>query len=202
MAELIYKDEAATDLRLHLIPGLVEKSRFSILKQGDLFLGDLLIEAHIIGASHMIHYDVQGRRLTEVLACTGGGAELDDNVYWRPTNKAEGHVDLTLCDDLEYSSRIERTGWNRAADVRRDLEQDVALAANRLNEIGLSFRFPRSDDSTPAPETLVWVRASDHASVDVRTAHSYPLERSLVLTSTRIRLKSDASRLAENGGPR
>ena len=72
MAEIIYKDEAATDLRLHLIPGLVEKSRFSILKQGNLSFGDLHIEAHIIGASHMIHYDVQGRRLTEVLACTAG----------------------------------------------------------------------------------------------------------------------------------
>ena len=202
MAELIYKDEAATDLRLHLIPGLVEKSRFSILEQGDLLLGDLLIEAHIIGASHMIYYDVRGRRLTEVLACTGGGAELDDNIYWGPTNKAGGRVEVTLCDDLEYSSRIERSDWEQAADVRRELEQDVALAANRFNEIGLSFRFPRPDDSTPAPETLVWVRASDHASVDVRTAHSYPLERSLVLTSTRIRLKSDAGRLAENGGPR
>ena len=202
MAEIIYKDESATDLRLHLIPGLVEKSRFSILKQGDLLLGNLHIEAHIIGASHMIHYDIQGRRLTEVLACTGGGAELDDSVYWGPTNKAGGHVDVTLCDDLEYSSRIERTDWNRAANVRRDLEQDVALAANRLNEIGLSFRFPRPDDSTPAPETLVWVRASDDASVDVRTAHSYPVERSLVLTSTRIRLKGDASRLGGNGGLR
>ena len=201
MAEIVYKDESATDLRLHLIPGLVEKSRFSILKQGDLRLGDLLIKAHIIGASHMIHYDIQGRRLTEVLACSGG-AELDDNIYWGSTNKVGGKVDLTLCHDLEYSSRIDRTDWRQAADVRRDLEQDVALAANRLNEIGLSFRFPRPDDSTPAPETLVWVRASDHASVDVRTAHSYPLERSLVLTSTRIRLKSDASRLAENGGPR
>ena len=202
MAEIIYKDESATDLRLHLIPGLVEKSRFSILKQGDLLLGNLHIEAHIIGASHMIHYDIQGRRLTEVLACSDGTTKLDDNVYWGPTDKAGGKVDLTLCHDLEYSSRIERTDWNRAADVRRDLEQDIVLAADRFNEIGLSFRFPRPDDSTPAPETLVWVRASDHASVDVRTAHSYPLERSLVLTSTRIRLKSDAGRLAVNGGPR
>ena len=202
MAELIYKDEAATDLRLHLIPGLVEKSRFSILKQGDLLLGDLRIEAHIIGASHMIHYDIQGRRLTEVLACTGGATELDANVYWEPANKAGGHVDVTLCHDLEYSSRIERTDWNRAADVRRDLEQDIVLAADRFNEIGLTFRFPRPDDSTPAPETLVWVRASDDASVDVRTAHSYPVERSLVLTSTRIRLKSDASQLGGNGGLR
>ena len=202
MAELIYKDEAVTALRLPLIPGLVGKSRFSILKQGDLLLGDLHIEAHIIGASHMIHYDVRGRRLTEVLACTGGGSGIDDNIYWGPTNKTGGHVDVTLCDDLEYSSRIERTDWNRAANVRQDLEQDVVLAANRLNEIGLSFRFPRPDDSTPAPETLVWVRASDCASVDVRTAHSYPLEQSLVLTSTRIRLKSDAGRLAGNEGLR
>ena len=202
MAEIIYKDESATDLRLHLIPGLVEKSRFSILKQGDLLLGNLHIEAHIIGASHMIHYDIQGRRLTEVLACSDGTTKLDDNVYWGPTDKAGGKVDLTLCHDLEYSSRIDRTDWRQAADVRRDLEQDIALAADRFNEIGLSFRFPRPDDSTPAPETLVWVRASDDASVDVRTAHSYPVERSLVLTSTRIRLKGDASRLGGNGGLR
>jgi hypothetical protein len=202
MPEIVYKDESATDLRLHLIPGLVEKSRFSILKQGDLLLGDLLIEAHIIGASHMIRYDIQGRRLTEVLACTDGAAELDDNIYWGPTNKAGGKVDVTLCHDLEYSSCIDRIDWRQAADVRRDLEEDIVLAADRFNEIGLTFRFPRPDDSTPMPETLVWVRASDHASVDVRTAHSYPVEQSLVLTSTRIRLKSDAGRLRGNGGSR
>ena len=79
MAEIVYKDESATDLRLHLIPGLVEKSRFSILKQGNLSFGDLHIEAHIIGASHMIHYAIQGRQLTEVLACSGGATELDAN---------------------------------------------------------------------------------------------------------------------------
>ena len=90
MAELIYKDEAATDLRLHLIPGLVEKSRFSILKRGNLSFGNLQIEAHIIGASHMIHYDIQGRRLTEVLACTGGGAELDDSVLLGTNEQGRG----------------------------------------------------------------------------------------------------------------
>ena len=202
MAEIVYKDESAADLRLHLIPGLVEKSRFSILKQGDLLLGDLHIEAHIIGASHMIHYDIQGRRLTEVLACSGGTTKLENDVYWGPPDKARGKVDLTLCHDLEYSSHIDRTDWRQAADVRRALEQDIALAAGRFNEIGLTFRFPRPDDSTPTPETLVWVRASDYASVDVRTAHSYPVEQSLVLTSTRIRLKSGTSPLGGNGGPR
>ena len=202
MAEIVYKDESATDLRLHLIPGLVEKSRFSILKQGDLLLGNLHIKAHIIGASHMIHYDIQGRRLTEVLACSDGTTKLENDVYWGPTNKAGGHVDVTLCDDLEYSSHIDRIDWRQAADVRRDLEEDIVLAAGRINEIGLTFRFPRPDESAPTPETLVWVRASDYASVDVRTAHSYPVEQSLVLTSTRIRLKSDASHLRGNGGPR
>lgn len=200
MTEIVYKDELVTDLRLHLIPGLVEKYHFSILKQDEILLDGLHIEAHIIGASHMIHYNIQGRQFTEVLSCSSGHTKFDENIYWGPTDKKEHNVNATLCDDLIYSSRINQADWEQKTEIHRSLEQVITLAVDRFNEIGLIFQFPRLDRWTPTPETLVWVHAPNHTSVDVRTVHSYPAERSLILSSTHVCLKGDTGQSEENGG--
>ena len=179
MAELVYKDRSAGDLRLRLFSNLVDPALFTVVCQGRASANGMRIDAYILGASHMIRFRAGAGCLSEVLVCSDTVLQTwpGSCVSRKP---AGGPLDLEL-DNIVYRFTGELLRRGAAERLLGNLKTRVAKARTRPDEIGLSFEFPTEVRLEKPPETLLWARLGG-AGTEIETVHSYPSEDSVVWT--------------------
>jgi hypothetical protein len=176
-----YKDERSADLRLHLFRGPLELEAFPVVARGGRRIGDVEIDACIIGASHTVQFRIGAETVTEVLACRAEAADrFGDRLLgvWR----LEEEVGVEIASGMDYSFSGELTPLAQAHGLLAELREQISAGAGE-ESIVLAFRFPSMSSQTP--ETLLRVSA-DGDGLSIRSAHVYPGEDLTVFSTTRL----------------
>ena len=206
MTSLRYKDQSAGELRLHVVADRLDVRRFLPLATARLERDGLCVQAHVIGASHVIHVAdtpaaPDSESLTEVVACGPLSAGVDTAFSdWLKDMAAA--VELQLSSRLHYrfttSSTNRHDGLPRFLTLKQRIAEDSPSAAS----LGLDYSFPDalperssassreiSSEALPttgtAPRTLISVTLdAQKRLVTVETAHSYPNEGTIVFSDS------------------
>ncbi len=204
-----YVDQSASDLRLRLFAGDFDASQFRLLESATLAGSRLTLQAHIIGASHLLQFSLpDGPRFHELLACgdvtsprpplrcieaSTRGDWLDQRLFEHGC-EGEGSSPHRSLSRVGYRYRGELCSEGSGGERLAELADRIACVAESSAgcERGLEFQFPRgvSEWSMPpsqAPRTLIWLRLDAAGeAVEVETAHSYPAERQILFSQSRI----------------
>ena len=192
MPDAFYEDMSAYALRLQLYDGFVDRSDFSIFARGRARAGATEVAAAVIGSSHWMEVRMARVALTEMLACRFA-PKGEPLAVWRP---GESAVELTVKDGARYRFEAQVVPLQEAAAELCRLRELIGFTALVPSEIGLKFEFPPPEGGSGAAETLVWAAATARG-VKARTAHCYPSEELVVLSSTQVRLAAATQPLAE-----
>ena len=187
-----YVDQSASALRFHLLKGTVDLRQFTVFCQQALRVCSCHVEARIIGASHILAFNLAGGiHLTEILSCT----KVETNqpqVSSGPLGEIHSSVRSTV-GSHEYTFVPRLVRLDEGADELERLARKVERAHALKDQIGLSHQFPQSDACRGHPPlTLVWGGTDGEDRLLVETAHSYPNEGNLVLTKTTVTMKGDS----------
>lgn len=183
----IFKDVSAHALRLRLYAGSVEFPDAAVFSRGRAACGELEIDARVIGASHVMEVRRSSLALTELLACDAPPA-AQPLVLWQPGDTA---VEYAGWNSLSYRFEASVLELDNAGDQLPDLRDLIRHANQSRSQIGLAFRFPSRVDGPWTAETLVWA-AVHPEGVTARTAHSYPSEGLVAISSTTITIAAGA----------
>ncbi len=183
MNDICYKDLSAHALRLRLYEGTVAWPDVTVFSSGRAVRGDLEIDASVIGSSHLIEVRRGALALTELLACEAPSS-AQPLVLWQPGDSA---IEYAVRGELRYRFEASVLGRDRSTVELRQLRDLIIGAGRSVSEVGLANRFPSAVDGPSAAETLVWAAARPQGVI-ARTAHSYPSEGLVVLSSTKIQL--------------
>ena len=185
--DLSYKDQSATELRLHVVAARLDFQHFRPLATVHLEQPPFQVRASIIGASHIIHiaYD-HTQHISEILACTDTPPALQPAFSDWIVNLARP-IDLQLTPALHYHFEAQRTDSQRGLPAFQALAQRIVQASAdtaRSSSIGLDYSFPATPRG-PAPQTLVWVMLDKPSQrVTIKTAHSYPNEDTIIFSDS------------------
>jgi len=153
----VHQDPA--DLVLTIVTGQIE-TPLTILKQDSIQVGAWLLKFHIIGESHIVTIECDGRPvMCELLACVDSDAASCLHQH---------HF-----DDLAPHC-FAQTGYS--IDVDFDSTFDAAPAVSVENTLEMSF--PEIDGCTPITR-IVWNRISETA-VRWQTLHIYPHDGKII----------------------
>ena len=187
MGTLIYKDQSAAELRLHVVADRVDFQYFRPLATVRLEQPRFQVRASIIGASHIIHiaYD-NTHHVSEILACTDIPPALQPAFSDWIVNLARP-IDLQLTPALHYHFAAQRTDSQSGQPAFRALAQRIVQASADTalsSSAGLDYSFPATSRG-PAPQTLVWVMLDKpRQRVTLKTAHSYPNEDTIIFSDS------------------
>ena len=187
MSTLVYKDQSAAELRLHVLADRVDFQHFRPLATVRLEQPQFQVQTSIIGASHIIHiaYD-KTHHVCEILACTDIPPALQPAFSDWIVNLVRP-IDLQLTPALHYHFAAQRTDSQRGQLAFQALAQRIVQASAdtaRSSSVGLDYSFPATPRG-PAPQTLVWVMLDKpNQGVTVKTAHSYPNEDTIIFSDS------------------
>jgi hypothetical protein len=193
-----YLDQSANALHWMLVEGEVDTDHFQLLATASLVAPGFRLDAHIIGASHLLRMAWgDGVIHHEVVACAGLPEDSPRLASARLASRPEDEVVFARLKGgraLRFESQI----LDGARATRRTRALHDAIQAvegdESTRELGLCFEFPRPADASDLAVTslcgpMTLVRASLCAAEDrlsVETAHSYPNEDRVVFTRTRV----------------
>ena len=188
----IYQDQSAAALQLNVLKGRFSLGAFTCLVSGSIGQPKLQIQAHIIGASHIVQLEHEERwRLSEILACTPIAAQSQP-LFSQPVVKLSDPVELKLAENVLYRFSAWRADAKSGQQKLQALEARIVdtQVTSKSNEIGLRYDFPSPSNhagSHVSPKTLVWVALGEaNCTVSIATAHSYPHEDTIVLSQTQV----------------
>lgn len=181
-----YVDQSADLLRFYLIRGMVNVQALTVLRQTSFAWSGLQIEAGILGASHYLRIDEKGQEpLFEIFAC----AELKEAaslITSGPLQSIKSSI-VSKIGSLEYSFVPRRVSWREGERQLEVMLKEANSAHAEQGTFGLHFEFP-SNTPEAAHKPITVIRGSYTPSrCLVRTAHCYPNEETIVLTTTVIK---------------
>ncbi|MFG2867864.1 DUF2617 family protein [Streptomyces sp. ms191] len=163
-----YTDTRAADLAWAL-----GREPLPALAALDLELGSAKLQLRLLGASHQVLLEEEGRSCSETVACMPGSS----------TPLPLGVSKRVGGWEYEFAARVETLSDGSFAGRAQEL---LALVADHPN--GLAGTFPGS------PYAFTAMLAQRHeGQVRWRTWHAYPQEGQLVVTRTRIGVRMPAS---------
>ncbi|MET9621167.1 DUF2617 family protein [Streptomyces sp. NPDC006464] len=163
-----YTDTRAADLAWAL-----GREPLPALAALDLELGAAKLQLRLLGASHQVLLEEEGRSCSETVACMPGSS----------TPLPLGVSKRVGGWEYEFAARVEMLSDGSFAGRAQEL---LALVADHPN--GLAGTFPGS------PYAFTAMLAQRHeGQVRWRTWHAYPQEGQLVVTRTRIGVRMPAS---------
>lgn len=178
---LIFQDQSANDLRLSLVDGLFNKEQLLILCADKLNLSWIVIEAHIIGASHCVSLQIGNFVFNEVFACTD--VKTNNKMYFQGLLKnIKKGVEFDF-KEMSYNFSLKIGNFNTDGELA-SLENKV-LNKNK-SEIGLVYEFPQ-DDFSHIPKTIVFGIFVKNV-FKLKTAHTYPNENKIIYTESIFKL--------------
>lgn len=178
-----YIDQDPDALRLTVTWSNFPRDDLCVYASNYVQLPSIRIDATIIGASHIVTFSGKRWQFHEVLACT----ELP-GLKARPIGALQGRLIHRVLPGKRYEFRIHRVTWQDPEPPELVELVHQAQQPPSPNSFGLIQEFPRGNFGV-TPKTVIWVGATaDGSNVVVRTAHSYPNVRGLVLSQTRVAL--------------
>jgi hypothetical protein len=186
----VYRDQSAQGLRLTVVGGRLDLRPFAALDRADICLPGLRVGARILGASHLIEVEHEGRRLHEVFACADVPEDAQP-LYSSPLAAVDGALELELRGGGHYRFGAD-TAEHAAGRARLEALASHARRAAANGGIGLNYAFPASARGDRPPRTIVCAELSaDRERIVVSSAHSYPNEGSVVFSETAIELRDE-----------
>jgi len=185
---VVFEDQSARDLRLSIVQGDLDKSQLSILATKQL-VGPTpksplyRFEANIIGASHLLVFQLGELTVSEVLACCNVDTE-NQRAHCGPLDHVLGSVELDFPGQIKYRFEVELEDWKSGFARLQSLVPMAKEPEERA--IGMIYDFPQEGLFHP-PQTIVSAKAV-RGGVGILTAHSYPNEESIVFSQTHISL--------------
>lgn len=178
-----FKDLSAHALRLRLYAGPLDWPEVTVFSRDRAVGGDIEIDASVIGSSHVMEVRSGTLALTELLACEAPSS-AQPLAFWRPGDAA---IEYAARGQLRYRFAASVLERNDSSAELSQLRQLVRDAGRSPVEVGLAYRFPSAVNGPWTAETLVWASAKPRGVI-ARTAHSYPSEGLVVLSSTSIQI--------------
>ena len=126
----------------------------------------------------MLSFSTPGAVLTEMFACTDAREGANRILFGPLGDLLEATTELTFADGRRYR-------FNASLASPAAVRRFRARAAARRQCLHLSFTFPQRPDRAATPETIVAV-SQGRRHVVAETAHCYPDEKKVVLTSSEL----------------
>ena len=181
---LDYIDQSAFGLRLNIIEGDLDKGQFNILDQGTLTTPDFILEAAVIGASHILTISNAYTTFHEVFACIDVQTE-GRRAFYGPLNKVAGSLNLVFGGQIHYGFKSQLFSKVDGEFFLSDIEEK-ARTGDKANCLGLIYEFPHGKLEI-VPKTIVFAKTKGQ-EMDISTVHSYPGEGNIVITETFVKL--------------
>ena len=181
---LIYTDQSASDLRLSVVGGNIDYAQFHVVGQAFHECSGLLLEARIIGASHVLTFSYAGTTLTEVLACMQiKETDMLYSSYLKDMGDSAEFVFQGESHGLAYSFTSELIDLRMKSQEILDFREDIVSGRRP----GLAYEFPSNDNYGVKPMTLIAANSEDDVPCfKVETGHVYPQEGLAVVTATTV----------------
>lgn len=177
-----YVDQSASGLALSLVDGPIDIRDLTVFREGSIGGRGVSVRAAIIGASHVLSFETGAAALTEMFACTEARGGTSRVLFGSLGELLKAATELTFTDGRRYRFRAGVMSLASTEAVRKRLAPSTTRGSRHLR---LAFAFPRRADGSASPETIVSVRCLGNR-VLARTAHCYPDERKVVLTSSEL----------------
>lgn len=181
-----YVDQSPDALMRTEVEGDLDLEQFDVLREGSFrpLLRDVSVRARIIGASHVLSFDINGDaplQFHEIVACVGvreaKGALLSDSMGLRMTRKVGSKL---------YTFTAESAPWEGGEPNKLQMLLSVAEHATNFGGVGFVHEFPSGElPETPKTVILAGTSSNDDA-IAISTAHSYP-GQGVVFTRTTLR---------------
>lgn len=169
-----FTDQSPTALRLALVEGDFDQTQFPQLVSNTFKHEGIVVEATIIGASHMVSFRTADFEFHEVFAC-----ETPEKVSSRPLEDlAGGPIVERFFPNMRYSFIAGRYEW-QYPEPQSVLAIAGAARDNSSEGIGLVFDFP-AGGLVAVPKTVVNIWPCPDGIL-ASTLHSYP-EQGYVLS--------------------
>ncbi|MEA3514336.1 MAG: DUF2617 family protein [Nanoarchaeota archaeon] len=182
---LDYIDQSAFGLRLNIIEGELDKGQFNLLDHGTLTSPDFILEAAVIGASHILTINNAYAVFHEVFACID--VQTDSRrAFYGPLDKVAGRLNLIFGGQIHYEFRSQLCSWTDGESYLNEIENQVRTYKNKADYLALAYEFPHGKLET-VPKTIVFAQTKG-PEVDINTIHSYPSEKNIVITKTLVNL--------------
>ncbi len=185
----IYMDKSAANIRLSVIDGELEIAQFNVLKQGQIVSDrpPFRIKGRIIGASHLLSFEIGNRKFHEIFACGDINVNGQKIVVQEPLSTTSESVKLNLWNRVSYSFESAVHNYSEAEEWLTELESRAEIFSKSGDDknVGLIFNFPRGESLNKTPKTVLIAESdSSVAQVKITTAHSYPNEGRIVQSDT------------------
>ncbi len=182
-------DASAGALRLRLYERALDRAGIRVLAKGRVRQPGVRLEAAVIGSSHLIEVSAGGMVFTELLACRPAPAAVPD----AEVAPGPGRVERVLANGGRYRFDGRTVAWPQPRLDLDRLRDRIRGSQSDPGAVGLAYRFPGSAGGVDyAAETLVFAAARSRGVV-ARTAHCYPAEGLVVLSSSEITFLADRS---------
>lgn len=187
MSALVYKDQSAKDLWLHLIPGAcADLPALVVLSEMTISFNEWTIRAGILGASHFMSVRKGSNDLfTEVFACV---PTLHGGIISTPpfANGDRASYERSF-DGVRYLFEGKVVRGRERLEVIMPVVYDDA--ASPFHRAALIYQFPTTHEKE-IPVTIVIV--DEHKTgATLSSAHYYPNESSGVFTTSQVTWKGD-----------
>ena len=180
-----YVDQSASGLALSLIEGAVDIDDFTVFRTGTIGGRDVTLRAAIIGASHVLSFETEGAALTEMFACTKAPGGASQIFFGSLGDLLKATTELTFVDGRRY--RFKASLMPLASPITEAaLQRFRGRTVRGPRHMRLVFTFPRRADRSASPETIVSIRYVLANRVLADTAHCYPDEGKVVVTSSEL----------------
>ena len=184
---LIYTDQSASELRLNLIDGVLDKTPLNVILTDTLHLADIYIEAGIIGASHFVSFNFGDKVFSEVFACLEL-SNSSDSCFVGKVFKQTAPIKYFKKGLFSYEFTSEILDWDdKSSEKYKNFENEVEKSSDDKESIGLSYAFPTMEKNKFLAKTEVKVTKVNDMII-VETLHAYPNEEKLVFTETQIKI--------------
>lgn len=178
-SQLAFKDQSASQLKLHLTKGIADVAALQILQMGKVRFGNVQIEAGILGASHYVKWWTEGGAFTEVLACV--------SAWPNQTYLASQHLSsLKTTSEFEpvpswkYYFHHWQSDWEKGQENVDSIKTQLQKMAS-TDGLGLHFSFPGYNGA----ETLLLIENSKKG-IFAQSLHAYPNEGKLIFSKSYI----------------
>ncbi len=185
MTPEIYVDQSAAMLRHTIVAGKLDLNQFKILITDEIFsqTPKFTLTGRIIGASHLLSFEINGQQYHEIFACTGFVAEGDEIASYGPLGKISANMTLRLDSTTTYSFSSQTLDSETAAAWLAVFEEETKQLRKKGGtlSLGLHYDFPRDEITRQIPKTIVQARFRPEKNrMEIETAHSYSNEQKIV----------------------
>ena len=177
-----YSEQSAQDLRLNVIEGEFDLSQFQVFKTEVLRISpEITVRAMIIGKSHAVCFQVADLRLHEVFAC-GEVSTPRSRAFCGQLREVTDSVRINLDQGFTYGFLASTKRWPEGSAEIRRMESESADSGGFC----LSYDFPQGSNREPATTVVTGFADEIAASLVIRTAHSYPNEETIIISSSEL----------------